>query len=189
MGAFVSFVYMTNQISVANVILAILWRRHNGTVKSFRDHDYFRFFCAKKSKKTVFSSISRLKKQGFIETKGRYNILLTQAGIEKALHAFVDAETILYIQKKHRWDGGWRIVFFDIPESKRRFRDYLRKVIKKIGFKELQRSVWIYPGQVPTFLKHVLFENDLKKYVRFITTESIDNDQDLKKMFNIKGYP
>lgn len=173
-------------LSVAKVIMAILWQHKIGTVKFFRNHDYFKIFCHDKSKKTILSSVSRLKKQKLVETRGRYNIILTPAGAKKALEAFIEAESILHAQKKHRWDGGWRIIFFDIPEKQRKTRDYLRRIIRRIGFKELQRSIWIYPGQVPMFLRHILARDDIKEYVRFIITEHIDDDKDLRKKFNIK---
>lgn len=166
--------------------MAILWQHKMGTVKFFRNHDYFKLFCCDKSKKTVLSSISRLKKKRLIEARGRYNIFLTSAGAGKALEAFIEAESLLHAQKKHRWDGGWRIIFFDIPEKQRKTRDYLRKTIKRIGFKELQRSIWIYPGQVPMFLRHILSRDGVKEYVRFIITEQVDDDKDLRRMFNIK---
>lgn len=175
-----------NNLSVAKVMLAILWQQKMGTVKFFRNHIYFQSFCSDKSKKTILSSLSRLKKAGMIEMKGRYNILLTQAGKEKSLHAYIEAETLLHIQRKHRWDGGWRLIFFNVPERKRKIRDYLRTVIRRIGFKELQAGVWIYPGQVPAFLSHILLRDDVKEHVKLITTGHVDNDQHLKNMFGLK---
>ena len=176
----------SKSLSVAKVIMAILWQHKIGTVKFFKNHNYFKFFCCNKSEKTIFSSISRLKKQGLIETKGKYNVLLTSLGAEKAQQDFVEAESILYMQKKHKWDGGWRMILFDIPEKQRKIRDYLRKIIKRVGFKELQRSIWIYPGQVPVFLRHILSRDDIRGHVKFIITEHLDNDQDIRRMFNLK---
>ncbi|MDD2763008.1 MAG: PaaX family transcriptional regulator C-terminal domain-containing protein [Opitutaceae bacterium] len=43
------------------------------------------------------------------------------------------------------WDGRWRLVFFDIPEVKRRERLRLRRTLQKMGFGYLQNSVWLSP--------------------------------------------
>lgn len=41
------------------------------------------------------------------------------------------------------WDGKFRIVFFDIPESERKLRDLMRAVLSELGFVNWQRSVFI----------------------------------------------
>ena len=176
----------SKSLSVAKVIMAILWQHKTGTIRLFKNHGYFKIFGSDKSIKTVLSSLSRLKDKRWIEAKGKNGVILTPIGAEKAQEAFVEAESILYMQKKHKWDGGWRMILFDIPEKQRKIRDYLRKIIKRVGFKELQRSIWIYPGQVPVFLRHILSRDDIRGHVKFIITEHLDNDQDIRRMFNLK---
>ncbi len=88
--------------------------------------------------------------------------------------------------KRGRWDGKWRIIFFDVPEKKRRLRDELRSMIRTIGFREFQKSIWVYPYKVPGFLSDILFEENIKHYTRLITTDKIEYDQDLRKMFKLK---
>jgi DNA-binding transcriptional regulator PaaX len=48
-------------------------------------------------------------------------------------------------QWKRRWDGHWRLVVFDVPESRRAMRDKLRSYLHLRGFGYLQNSVWITP--------------------------------------------
>ena len=43
------------------------------------------------------------------------------------------------------WDGQWRMVIFDLPESRRSLRAALRRRLSGSGFGCLQRSVWITP--------------------------------------------
>lgn len=43
------------------------------------------------------------------------------------------------------WDGLWRMVLFDVPESERRVRGSLRQVLIRLRFGCLQRSAWISP--------------------------------------------
>jgi len=43
------------------------------------------------------------------------------------------------------WDGRWRLVLFDVPESKNAERVKLRRVLKDLKFGYLQNSVWLSP--------------------------------------------
>lgn len=77
------------------------------------------------------------------------------------------------------------MLFFDIPEKKRKYRDYLRRVLKLIGFCEFQKSIWIYPYPVPSFLKDLILDKNIKPHVKFVTTKFMDGDEDLRKMFSL----
>lgn len=48
------------------------------------------------------------------------------------------------------WDGRWRLVLFDVPESQYLLRDRLRRKLRSLAFGYLQRSVWISPDGVDT---------------------------------------
>lgn len=43
------------------------------------------------------------------------------------------------------WDGRWRLVLFDLPETHRKARLSLRRALKDNGFGWLQNSAWISP--------------------------------------------
>ncbi|OHE89023.1 MAG: hypothetical protein A3G75_07645 [Verrucomicrobia bacterium RIFCSPLOWO2_12_FULL_64_8] len=43
------------------------------------------------------------------------------------------------------WDGHWRLVFFDVPETKNHERVRLRRALRALGFGYLQNSVWLSP--------------------------------------------
>jgi phenylacetic acid degradation operon negative regulatory protein len=65
---------------------------------------------------------------------------LTEAG---RLHALGGRDPAA--QWKRKWDGRWRLVLFDVPESCRLARDKLRIQLHHRGFGCLQNSVWITP--------------------------------------------
>jgi len=46
---------------------------------------------------------------------------------------------------KRRWDGKWRMVLFDVPQSRASDRVRLRRSLADRGFGYLQDSVWITP--------------------------------------------
>lgn len=173
--------------SITQTILAILHQAGTGTVKSFFPHPYYHLFCNHKNKKSFQPAITRLKQMGLIKKDESDIFRLTKKGGKEAFFSFINAEiSCCHSQrniKKTRWDGKWRIILFDIPEKKKHQRHYLRSVIKALGFKEFQKSVWIYPYKIPSFLTKLLAEESILPYTRFITTSSIDYDKDLKKLF------
>jgi phenylacetic acid degradation operon negative regulatory protein len=46
------------------------------------------------------------------------------------------------------WDGKWRLVLFDIPNSQNNRRQKLRRYLRDRGFGCLQNSVWIRPDSL-----------------------------------------
>lgn len=182
--------------SIPSTILLILREIGEITVQSFFNPAYAKKYGyshlypkLRENRDSYHLAVSRLKKRGLIEKQGDI-YRLTSKGEKESFFALLDShQTISKIKDKKakplKWDGKWRIIFFDIPEKKRRYRDELRVMFKAVGFKEFQKSIWIYPHQVPDFLKDILFEEGIKQYTRLITTNSIEYDKDLRKMFNL----
>jgi hypothetical protein len=111
----------------------------------------------------------------------RQKIYLDKKGISE----FIKFRTI---QKREKWDKKWRMVIFDVAEQRRNNRDFLRSRLKWLGFKELQKSVWIFPYDVEDDIKELM---EISRYkcqgdIRFLTVEKIEKDGDLKKWFNLK---
>lgn len=179
-------------LSIAKIIFIILKEAGSITVQSFFHNSHAgRFGCwyGPKHYRNYQSTISRLNKNGFVTKKnGVYK--LTFKGEKEAFFSMLESYKLTGFMKHNpepeKWDGKWRIIFFDIPEKKRRYRDELRSMLKIVGFKEFQKSIWIYPYPVPKFLKDILFEEGIKQYTRFITTNDIEYDKDLRRKFSIK---
>jgi len=178
-------------LSVAKLIFIILKETGQITVDAFFHNSHagrFGFGQGPKYYRNYYSTAHRLHKQGFLAKHG--NIYkLTDKGEKEAFFAklnfYKNTRNIKQPPDKKTWDGKWRIIFFDVPEKKRRYRDELRSMLKCIGFKEFQKSIWIYPYQVPIILKEILFEEGIKHYTRLITTDNIEYDLDLRKKFNL----
>ncbi len=72
---------------------------------------------------------------------------------------------------KNKWspkDGNSCIVIFDIPESKRQHRRFIRRFLLKNGFINLQKSVLIGPKFLPKEFLELLKEWDLTSNVTLI---------------------
>ena len=134
------------------------------------------------------SAVVDLNKQKLIEKKNYEKsvlVSLTERGMLRAinfgfrrLNDKCSAE-----HKKEKWDGKWRMVAFDIPDSCVKGRKALRYRLKMGGFYEFQKSLFIYPydcrREIDAFIK--LFK--LEKYVRFGLMDYIDNQDMLKFHF------
>lgn len=91
----------------------------------------------------------------------------------------------LKIKKPKRWDGLWRIVIFDIPESKKKARDAVSGKLKAIGMMPIQKSVFICPYNCKDEIDFITEIFEITPFVRFITANEIDIALDLKRKFGI----
>ena len=94
----------------------------------------------------LLRQIQRLEAQALIETKvdaqsGERMIRLTEKGLLACRPKFDPVE-----RWTREWDGKWRMVIFDVPESERSLRAKMRRRLMLEGFGCLQKSVWISPS-------------------------------------------
>jgi DNA-binding transcriptional regulator PaaX len=116
------------------------------------------------SPKQLYNHIERIRKQGWIEKKiiaDKIFYSLTAKGRVKQL------SFKLRIAQKQRAKQA-TIIIFDIPEEKRTFRDYLRRLLKDMKFTMIQKSVFIAPFILPQEFYDLLKELDLLKCVKVI---------------------
>ncbi|HOJ86458.1 MAG TPA: CRISPR-associated endonuclease Cas2 [Elusimicrobiales bacterium] len=131
----------------------------------------------------ITAKIRQLYKNKLIQknSKGRY--VLTSRG-KKYIEKYRFNNLKLDIQKK-KFEGKWSIVFFDIPETKRKLRNLFRKQIKLLGFYEIQKSVFVIPCVCEKEIDFLIDSYDLRKYVRYGILTKIDNELHLKRMFGL----
>lgn len=151
---------------------------------------------AVKTANSYYTALARLKRRRQVIRTSDHRYELTQTGEYAAMKAFVRKEMVVHEEKmgaadktsvsSQKWDGRWRVAIFDIPESKRPLRDYLRGVLKRLGCKEFQRSMWIYPHRLPSFVAKLFEDPQVRKYARLLTTSDIDYDEDLQRQFKVR---
>lgn len=131
-------------------------------------------------------SIASLYKSKLIKEKenkdGSITMVLTEKGKQRAITFNIDN---LEIKKPNKWDKKWRLLIFDIPEKKRYARDALRSVLKRIGFYELQKSVFVFPYECKSELDFVIEFFNVRPYVRTAIVIELDNELHLREIFNI----
>jgi DNA-binding transcriptional regulator PaaX len=114
-----------------------------------------------------------------VEENNQKFIKLTKKGALKVLLAKAQVK----IEKE--WDGKWRVLVFDIPENFHFVRDHFRNLLKQNHFIKLQASVFISPYSLNRDAIRYLQNIGLMKFVRIMKVEEMDNDADLKKIFNL----
>ncbi len=108
---------------------------------------------------------------------------LTDAGRKKVLEYQAGEITI---KKPRRWDGFWRVIFSDIPESHKKAREALRAKFREWGFISLQKSVFVFPFPCED---EIAIMRDLyhipSKSILIIETRAVDNSEKLKQYFGL----
>ncbi|OHA88916.1 MAG: CRISPR-associated endonuclease Cas2 [Candidatus Zambryskibacteria bacterium RIFCSPHIGHO2_02_FULL_43_14] len=133
----------------------------------------------------LISSIRTLYKSKLIHQKdnkdGTTTFILSSEGKRAALTYNLDKMVV----KRHKWDKKWRIVIFDIPEKKKKIREMFRYQLKRLGFIELQRSVFVISFECRNEIEYIVEFYNIRKFVRFIEASHIDNELDLKHRFSL----
>lgn len=143
-------------------------------------------FMKNKFRKYSFNrSFARLKDAGLIIFKktGKGNFVrLTPSGESKLRQLELND---FKIKKPKHWDGKWRLLMFDIREERKGIRNKIRFTLKQIGFIRLQDSVWVYPYDCEDLI--MLLKTDFKigKDLLYVIADTIENDNNLRKVFNL----
>ncbi len=97
--------------------------------------------------------ISHLRRQKLITAKGRgaqAEFTLTEQGRKRVRVSDPEAHW------RREWDGAWRVVTFDLPETRRGERKLLWQALRAHRLGLLQRSVWIWPHDVTELLREII---------------------------------
>lgn len=127
---------------------------------------------AQKELTQLYKRIEYLKRCHYVEMveEGDERLLkLTEKGKYELLRLRF-AEHLL-AQKKQAWSRKWWILIFDVPEAKKKYRNFFRRLLKKNGFKMMQRSVWITPRNPGPALSELLKYLGLEKHFELIEAD------------------
>ena len=133
----------------------------------------------------VKGTLARLKEYGYVAYEGKgqdMRIRLTEKG-ERFAALMEDGGVA--IQKPKRWDGKWRVLIFDISESKKALRNKVRSTLVTLGFVRLQDSVWVHPYDCEDFILLLKADFKIGKEVLYIIADKIENDKELRTRFDL----
>lgn len=83
-------------------------------------------------------------------------------------------------------DGKRRLISFDIPEVKRRERNGFRRTIKKMGFKQIQKSLWVCDQNLGDLVEVAIKEFKVGEYVAYFVIERSNIDKYISKILKRK---
>jgi DNA-binding transcriptional regulator PaaX len=138
------------------------------------------------SKQVINNNIDSLIKSGLLKRTlakdGTPAIELTskgkwEVGIRKNLLSGTPPEK--------KWDSKWRVVIFDVPNSKGKIRNELRRGMKLFGFYPLQKSVWVYPYPCDDFISLLKSYLGVSNDVLVMEVSKIENDRELRRHFRL----
>ncbi|OGE32914.1 hypothetical protein A3C59_01780 [Candidatus Daviesbacteria bacterium RIFCSPHIGHO2_02_FULL_36_13] len=155
--------------SLTNLILLAMEKSVDGYL-AFEDFAYNPLLVGRDLKKSQLSvALKRLRENGLIELVSDEKLVarLTDSGKDKVLWEKIKSDD-------EKWDGKWRIVIWDIPEKRRKARDLLRYKLKWLGFKQLQKSIWVTKKDCTEMLRDYINKLGIKEWVRVIEAENVD---------------
>jgi len=132
------------------------------------------------------TAVRRLKERKLIRivsTPTGDQIALTDRGqgVLKSLN-FEEAITL----RRQKWDGKWRILLFDIPETKRAARHALRRLLQDAGFFHLQQSVFVTPYPCEKEARHLAEYFDIQGCITCaVATELGEQEEQVRKYFGL----
>ncbi len=100
--------------------------------------------------------IERLEKKGLIKISPQAHDLVVTLSC-KAQEHIATQKLLQHTFNKKTWDGSWTLLMFDIPTQANDTRVRLSHILQKIGFIQVQLSVYAFPYEVPeleTFLQN-----------------------------------
>ena len=114
---------------------------------------------------TLKSTLSRLKRKGLVKNE-QTKWEITRRGREYVrIKLFNKFPHFRHLQVKNHTRE--MVVIFDIPEKRRRARDWLRRELGAIGFFAIQKSVWLGPAPLPPAFIRYLNDADILQYLKF----------------------
>lgn len=98
------------------------------------------------SRTAYYAAVGRLKRAGVVKLRihkdGRRTLCMEKRASSN--HPVPDPERFW----NTRWDGVWRLLVYDIPETDKGFRNSLVHLLRRLKMGCLQRSVWITPRDI-----------------------------------------
>ncbi|MEX2033084.1 MAG: CRISPR-associated endonuclease Cas2 [Candidatus Colwellbacteria bacterium] len=116
----------------------------------------------KQKQQNFYSMLYQLEKEGFIKKTKDRKLLITVLGKEKY------KKILSRLPKRHhkpQADTSLKVVIFDIPEKEKHKRGWLRDQLRDLGFKMIQKSVWMGKKKIPKEFLEDIKDLNLLAYI------------------------
>lgn len=129
-------------------------------------------------------NLKRLKGQKiieFINENGEEVIKLTRRGKVKFLRFQLKDWSLSAL----KWDGKWRMVLYDISKFRKNQQEQFRRIIKKMNFYPLQKSIYLTPYPCSEQIAYLREYFGIGDEVVLIRADSLENDEVYKQYFGL----
>lgn len=116
------------------------------------------------------------------ETGEGYTVKVTEKGRRRLLKYNLD--DLILTDKK--WDKKWRIIIYDVDESKKTLRNVFQKMLRKLEFLQLQKSVYLTPYPCENEVEYLRQIYGIGREVVLLTITGLENEQAYKEYFGLK---
>jgi CRISPR-associated endonuclease Cas2 len=77
------------------------------------------------------------------------------------------------------------LVSYDIPDSKKKERDWFAKTLKDLGFERIQESLWVYPFECDQEIAVIAQNLGISPHVATMMAKKIPREEKMKEEFNL----
>lgn len=158
--------------------LGLIFNLFEITAQKLAENELFEYLCKQTadqsiSKQSVSKTLYELKRHKYIDLAEGDSVVLTNKAKMKLIDHFV---------AKTGQDGMRRLVSFDIPETRRTSRNKFRNAIKKMGFVQIQKSLWVTDNQAGDMVELAAEEYKVSDYVAYFVIESSNIEEYIEKI-------
>lgn len=125
--------------------------------------------------------LKNLEKKRYINLGGE-KIKLTSKGRMLLSEIYFSEITI---PKPKKWDGNWHLVAYDVPEIYKKSRNWLREILERNNFYQIQKSLWVNPYECKEELAIICKKLNILPYVVIMTTEKLPNEEEMVRHFSL----
>lgn len=120
--------------------------------------------------------LKRLQRQKLVtvyQQNGYDVVRLTKKGKVKVLKYQLEE---MQVKKQTKWDHKWRLIIYDITKFKHRQQTAFRRMLKKLKFLPLQKSVYMTPYPCHREIEFLREYFEVEEGVIYVIAEKIEND-------------
>src|SRR3989344_1599946 len=135
-------------------------------------------------KDSVQKALKGLREVGLV-VEGAEELALSSLGRQALSQA-----SPFFANREQKWDGLWRLVFFDFPETSRDLRDRFRRELRQRCFGLWQSSVWVSPFNHDFFAKPEVLEPAIRRrleLIKGIRISASDEREMAESIWGLKG--
>ncbi|MEK7503941.1 MAG: hypothetical protein AAB550_00350 [Patescibacteria group bacterium] len=127
----------------------------------------------------------QLERQGFVEKEYTSEGMIVRIK-DKGKTQILKYSLIDMRPSKNKWDGKWRLVFFDVAEFDRKKRDQFRKYLKQLEMEQFQKSVFISPYDIFDQVKYLREVLNIPNTIKMARLDWVENEEELKEIFELE---